>query len=107
MFLYSYYHLEDTSAASVSAFLSKVVSDAVERLMDAGCIEVGEPEFDEMNTNVIPLYSTAMGRLASFYYISHKTIRLFAQSLSTTTSIEDLIYILSVCLLASAQNSAC
>uniref|UniRef100_A0A0R3WFC8 Helicase C-terminal domain-containing protein n=1 Tax=Taenia asiatica TaxID=60517 RepID=A0A0R3WFC8_TAEAS len=90
----NYYHLEDTSAASVSAFLSTIVSDAVERLMDAGCVEVGEPEFDE--TNVIPLYSTAMGRLASFYYISHKTIRLFAQSLSTTTSIEDLIYILSM-----------
>nr|CDS20805.1 Activating signal cointegrator 1 complex subunit [Echinococcus granulosus] len=92
----NYYHLEDTSAAGVSAFLSAVVSSAVEQLMDAGCVEVGEPEFDEMNTNIIPLYSTAMGRLASFYYISHKTIRLFAESLSATTSIEDLIYILSM-----------
>ncbi|VDM17646.1 unnamed protein product [Hydatigera taeniaeformis] len=92
----NYYHLEDTSAASVSAFLSSVVSDAVERLMDAGCVEVGEAEVDETDANIIPLYPTEMGRLASFYYISHKTICLFSQSLSTTTNIEDLIYILSM-----------
>ncbi|VUZ50971.1 unnamed protein product, partial [Hymenolepis diminuta] len=99
----NFYQLEDTSAAGLSAFLSKVVSETVEQLIDSGCVEVGEPEeedyFNEEESSgapVIPLYCTPIGRLASFYYISHKTIRLYNENMSPNTNIEDLIYLLSM-----------
>nr|CDS26056.1 Activating signal cointegrator 1 complex subunit [Hymenolepis microstoma] len=99
----NYYQLEDTSAAGVSAFLSRLVSEAVEQLIDSGCVEVGEPEeenyseeVESLGTPVIPLYCTPLGRLASYYYISHKTIRLYDENMSPNTSIEDLIYVLSM-----------
>ena len=58
---------------------------------------MGDPEVGDLEgPPVIPIYSTPLGRLASFYYISHKTIRLYAEGLSSNANIEDLIYILSV-----------
>lgn len=88
----------------MSSFLSKVVSEAVEQLIEAGCVEVGEAEEEEENPEggetsdspVIPLYCTPLGRLASFYYVSHKTIHLYDEAILANTTIEDLIYILSV-----------
>lgn len=88
--MFSYYQLEETSTDSLNGFLSSIVADAITRLMDAGCVETDDedPSF--------PLSSTPNGRLASFYYLSHKTLALFLQRLSATSTMEDLIDILSV-----------
>uniref|UniRef100_A0A0R3U7I7 Helicase C-terminal domain-containing protein n=1 Tax=Mesocestoides corti TaxID=53468 RepID=A0A0R3U7I7_MESCO len=89
--LSSYYQLEEASPTSVNAFLSKVVSDAVTCLLDSGCVEADSEDPS------LTLYSTSNGRLASFYYLSHRTISLFIDQIMPTSSIEDLLYILSMC----------
>ncbi len=95
----SYYQLEETSAGSVNAFLSSVVSDAITRLIDAGCVETDNEDAG------LPLYSTSNGRLASFYYLSHKTVELFLRELKSNASMEDLINVLSVSLLNNVKHS--
>ena len=37
----------------------------------------------------------AIGRISSYYYLSHLTMRMFSESLGAEVSIEDLIEVLS------------
>ncbi|VDL92079.1 unnamed protein product [Schistocephalus solidus] len=85
----NYYHLEETTADAVNRYLSEVVSGAVNSLIENGCVEQ-DPE------DPLVLLPTSSGRLASFYYLSHKTIGLFTATLTATTTIAELLYILSL-----------
>jgi len=42
------------------------------------------------------LSPTVFGRIASYYYLSHLTVRMFREKLTSNTSIPELITILAV-----------
>ena len=41
------------------------------------------------------LYATVLGRIGSFYYLSHRTMELFSERLSAETSDEELLKLVS------------
>ncbi|THD24664.1 Activating signal cointegrator 1 complex subunit [Fasciola hepatica] len=84
----SYYGLTDCSSSSVSAYLSQVVLDACNQLISSHCIQFASDRPDG-------LVCTEMGRLASFYYLSHKTILLFIEQLRSNATVHDLLAILA------------
>ncbi len=51
----------------------------------SGCIEMD----DDLNVK-----STSLGKLASYYYLSHKTIRVFRDRVQTNSTIRDILGIL-------------
>lgn len=69
----SYYGLEATDSDSVSLFLCSLIDKSLEKLQDCGCIEI-----DDETGAVEALH---LGRIASFYYLSHKTMKIFSTTL--------------------------
>jgi len=63
---------QSKSADAVNEFLGKLVSEILNNLQAAGCIRVGEK---------YSIKSTELGDIASFYYISHKTVHMFSNRL--------------------------
>ncbi|VDP86657.1 unnamed protein product [Echinostoma caproni] len=84
----SYYGLADCSSSSVSAYLSQIVLNACNQLVSSHCIQFATDRPDG-------LIYTEMGRLASFYYLSHKTIHLFVEKLRADCTTHDLLAILA------------
>ena len=78
-----YYDLEKTEQNEVNRFLSNLVQNVLDVLVKAGCIV-----FDEDERTIIP---TSMGRISSFYYLSHQSMRLFADKLRYDMSFEELL----------------
>ncbi|KAH9288103.1 hypothetical protein KI387_032220, partial [Taxus chinensis] len=81
----SYYDLENTESSTVNAFLSRLVSDTLQDLEDAGCVKVDENNFVE------PLM---LGTVACQYYLSYKTVSLFATNIRSDTSLKVLFHVL-------------
>lgn len=83
----SYYGLElddeERANNAINTFLSQTVDRALTCLENAYCIEIGE---DNRTIRTTPL-----GRIASFYYLSHETIQLFHDKLSAGISMEELL----------------
>jgi len=73
----------------VNHYLSALIQKSLAELEDAYCIQ-----FDEDGSNV---EATALGRIASYYYLSHLTLKMFRERLTATSSVEDLLSILSDC----------
>ena len=83
----SYYDLESVEHDSINAYLSKVVEDALKKLSDAKCLVV-----EDGSDTIVPL---TLGRVASFYYLQHATVSLFANSMHEKNSSKDLLEILT------------
>ncbi|KAK8385131.1 hypothetical protein O3P69_012135 [Scylla paramamosain] len=87
----SYYSLEleeeERPDQAINAFLSASVDRAIAALEEASCVEIGE---DGRSIEATPL-----GRISSFYYISHHTIEIFHEKLQANLSIEDLMQLLT------------
>lgn len=69
----SYYGLEATDPDSVSSFLWSLIDKSLKQLQDCGCIEI-----DDETEAISALH---LGRIASFYYLSHKTMKIFSSTL--------------------------
>lgn len=69
------------------SYLSQLVNNSLSELAESGCIGIE----DDART----IYSTSSGRIASYYYINHKTVRYFTDSLSHDTTIDQCFEILS------------
>ncbi|CAG8452307.1 15922_t:CDS:10, partial [Dentiscutata erythropus] len=82
----AYYSLEENSEKAIDDFLSKMFEKSMGELNISGCVE-----FDEDYENII---TTIFGKIASNYYLSHKTIRLFRNRIKNDSSIRDLLNIL-------------
>ena len=54
---------------SVNHFLSKLLHQAIVTLQQSGCVAM------ETDDTMGQLVATNMGRIASFYYLSHHTMR--------------------------------
>ncbi|XP_015759124.1 PREDICTED: activating signal cointegrator 1 complex subunit 3-like [Acropora digitifera] len=83
----SYYELEDTENESVNKFLSGLVEESITQLERSACVEIGE---DGMSVT-----ATTLGRISSYYYLSHLTLRMFNERLHADCSLPDLIQILA------------
>uniref|UniRef100_A0A8C0HYS9 Helicase C-terminal domain-containing protein n=1 Tax=Balaenoptera musculus TaxID=9771 RepID=A0A8C0HYS9_BALMU len=83
----SYYNLSDVSHDSVNKFLSNLVEKSLVELEHSYCIEVGED-----NRSIEPL---TYGRIASYYYLKHQTVKMFKERLKPECGTEELLSILS------------
>ena len=87
----SYYGVEEATADGLNKHLHTLVGGVLEQLETAGLV------VDEGGS----LESTALGKIASFYYLDYKTMAVFMKYLSPSA---DLIAILN-CLSTSAEYS--
>ena len=69
----SYYELESLDHAQVNVYLSGLVQKTLDELEESFCIQSGEDG----------LTATTLGRITSFYYLSHSTTRTFKESLDS------------------------
>ncbi|XP_061770948.1 activating signal cointegrator 1 complex subunit 3 [Nerophis ophidion] len=83
----SYYSLEDISHDSINKFLSNLVERSLRDLECSYCIEIKEDD-----RAIQPL---TYGRIGSYYYLKHQTIRLFKERLRAELSIKDILSILT------------
>jgi activating signal cointegrator complex subunit 3 len=82
----SYYELESLDNTQVNVYLSDLIRKCLETLEAAYCVEIEEN--GELN-------ATTSGKIASYYYLTHSTLRMFQESLSKELDIEYLIDIVS------------
>ncbi|XP_071445378.1 activating signal cointegrator 1 complex subunit 3 [Hetaerina americana] len=78
-----YYGLGSLEPADINYYLSSLVEETVSALEEAGCLKV-----DEDGRTLIP---TSMGQIASYYYLSHNTMRHFQNALQPTLDIQELL----------------
>ncbi|KAG1665183.1 Activating signal cointegrator 1 complex subunit 3 [Nymphon striatum] len=83
----SYYDLDSTENDNLNKFLSSFVDQTVDTLYKSSCVEI-----DEDTASFQP---TVLGHIASFYYLSHKTVAMFKESLQIDSSIEKLLQVLT------------
>ncbi|XP_038077615.1 activating signal cointegrator 1 complex subunit 3-like [Patiria miniata] len=83
----SYYKLEETDHSSINKYLSFLVERSLLELENCYCLAIGED-----NRTIEPL---TLGRICSFYYLHHQSVRMFRDSLGPDTSLPELISVLS------------
>jgi len=81
----SYYGLEDGTQASIDKYLTDLVSKSVEELEKSQCVQV-------VKNKLIP---TPLGKISSYYYLSHKTIRNFCSKIKPTSDLHALLRLLA------------
>ncbi|XP_065194378.1 activating signal cointegrator 1 complex subunit 3-like [Sycon ciliatum] len=79
----SYYELEDTGHECLTGFLSNLVGRALNDLEMSGCIS-----FDEDGRTII---AGTLGRIASYYYLHHSTVRVFCECLHQSSTNADVL----------------
>ncbi|KAG7233188.1 hypothetical protein INR49_007394 [Caranx melampygus] len=85
--LLSYYSLEDISHESINKYLSSLVQRSLRDLECSYCIEIKEDD-----CTIEPL---TYGRISSYYYLRHQTIRMFKERLKSELSIPELLSVLT------------
>ncbi|XP_061729195.1 activating signal cointegrator 1 complex subunit 3 isoform X1 [Cydia pomonella] len=85
----SYYNLESLEPQDINYYLSNLVQTSLDALSSANCVEIEEDQRT--------LHTTWMGRIASYYYLSHKTMAHFSQSLHGDLDFDMLLRVLSDC----------
>ncbi len=85
----TYYELEGVDETNLNWFLTSTVDGALDTLFASGCLDESEEDRS--------IESTTLGRIASFYYLSHETVSLFSERLGPSVSLEDLLKILCDC----------
>ncbi|KAI8053409.1 Sec63 Brl domain-containing protein [Syncephalis plumigaleata] len=95
----TYYGLEDPSPTGVNQYLSRLIDTSLDELKKSGCVDVETDEETIVSAGVKHsdhmLQPTELGRIASFYYLQHTTMRIFKQRLvSDSIDEEELLRIL-------------
>ncbi|XP_050379201.1 DExH-box ATP-dependent RNA helicase DExH14 [Argentina anserina] len=85
MFNPAYYGLDNTDTEVLSSYLSRLVQNTLEDLEDSGCIKMNEDSVEPM----------MLGSIASQYYLSYMTVSMFGSNISSDTSLEVFLHILS------------
>ncbi|CAG8774274.1 2901_t:CDS:1, partial [Funneliformis caledonium] len=81
----AYYELKDAEFKTIDDYLSELFEKSMKELSLSYCINMDD------DFNVEP---TSLGRLASYYYLSHKTIRLVRDHIKNDSTIRDILGIL-------------
>ena len=98
----SYYGVRDTSPHGISVFLSNLVETCLNDLVESSFIEIDDTEAevtaevnrgDDEATEIISTLSN--GLIASHYGVSFFTIQSFVSSLSNTSTLKNMLYVLS------------
>ena len=93
----SYYGLKDPEdereafsggSNAVNSFLSNIVDKALSELESSSCII-----FEEDNRTI---QSTCLGKISSFYYMTHKTMQLFRDQMTENMSLENLLLLMTL-----------
>ena len=82
----TYYGIDSTEPDEISALLSDTVEDSLADLEAAGCVEVDEHG---------GVRALAAGRVASFYYLQHTTMGVFADRMGPDMGVPDCIDVLT------------
>lgn len=82
------YELEAATNKAIDDYLIKLFKKSMSELNLSGCIKIDKMD-DEFNVE-----STSFGKIASYYYLSHKTIRLFLDRVQIKSTIRDILGIL-------------
>ncbi|XP_059620784.1 activating signal cointegrator 1 complex subunit 3 [Phlebotomus argentipes] len=82
----TYYNLDSIEPEDVNRYLTSLVESVLQELDAAGCVE-WSPE-DRY------IYPTSLGRISSYYYLSHKTMNHFSNSLGAQLKSEELLRIM-------------
>lgn len=69
----AYYGAEDANPVNINLFLSQLIEDTLHDLTAAFCMEI-EADFD--------ISPTGYSKIASYYYLNYRTIRVFKEGLS-------------------------
>ncbi|CAL4069160.1 unnamed protein product, partial [Meganyctiphanes norvegica] len=87
----SYYNLEledETENTNVvNTYLSNIVEKSLHTLMQSFCIQI-----EEDNRTIV---STGLGRIGSFYYLSHQTVAIFSDKLHIDMTLIDMLDLLT------------
>ncbi|XP_013879087.1 activating signal cointegrator 1 complex subunit 3 [Austrofundulus limnaeus] len=83
----SYYSLEDISHESINKYLSSLVERSLRDLECSNCIEIKEDD-----RTIEPL---TYGRISSFYYLKHQTVRMFKERLKAELPMDQLLSVLA------------
>ncbi|XP_033213736.1 activating signal cointegrator 1 complex subunit 3 [Belonocnema kinseyi] len=81
-----YYDLDALETENINRYLSRLVEGTLKVLTDSHCTL-----FDEEEQVLVPL---PMGRIASFYYLSHQTTLMFKEALKDNLSVEQYLRIM-------------
>src|SRR5271170_1176052 len=81
----SYYGLEDGSQTTIDTYLSTIVTKSLDDLQTSNCIEIQKNK----------LHSTPLGKIASYYYLSHKTVRNFCTKVTLTSDTRQILRLLA------------
>lgn len=106
----SYYKLETLEPQDINRYLSNLVQTALDTLAAASCIEFHEVKllsrlfficlvcvfqkkkfFQDGRT----ISSTWMGRISSYYYLSHQTMKHFTDKLNSELELDEMLRVLS------------
>ncbi|KXS12052.1 Sec63-domain-containing protein [Gonapodya prolifera JEL478] len=71
----TYYGLDDNTERGLNEFLSTLIERTVEDLRESGCVVVRDS---------FHLRSTTLGQIASYYYLNHRTMRIFKDQIRET-----------------------
>ena len=82
----AYYHLEDLADENLNTFLSNIVSSKIQELQSSYCVAI--------DADGASLQSQFLGMIASYYYLSHKTVKLFADTLTPSSSSNEVLQLL-------------
>ncbi|CAD5212065.1 unnamed protein product [Bursaphelenchus xylophilus] len=85
----AYYGIDDFNDKTLIRFLTKIVDETIDELIESRCVEYDK---DEQR-----LSSTPFGRLASKYYLEHTTIRHLAENLRPKMGIDEILRVLTDC----------
>ncbi|XP_038207200.1 activating signal cointegrator 1 complex subunit 3 [Zerene cesonia] len=85
----TYYNLESLEPQDINYYLSNLVQTSLDALINASCVEIEEDERT--------VHCTWMGRIASYYYLSYKTMAHFTANLHGDLDFDALLRILSDC----------
>uniref|UniRef100_A0A7N5ZVM2 Activating signal cointegrator 1 complex subunit 3 n=1 Tax=Anabas testudineus TaxID=64144 RepID=A0A7N5ZVM2_ANATE len=83
----SYYSLEDISHECINKYLSNLVERSLRDLECSYCIEMKE---DDRTIEAL-----TYGRIASYYYLRHQTIRMFKERLRAELPIHEVLSVLT------------
>ncbi|ESO12122.1 hypothetical protein HELRODRAFT_62279, partial [Helobdella robusta] len=81
----SYYNLESVTPEKINKYLSALVQKSLNSLISSHCIDLGEDNFS--------VTSLTAGRISSYYYLQHSTIRGFYNSLQKDCDVFQLLKI--------------
>ena len=81
----TYYGLEGLDDTNINVYLTGIVDKALRTLNDCYCLE-----FDEDDRGIS---ATTLGRIASYYYLSHLTVQHFSEHLSGRMDLAEVLQV--------------